>query len=136
MPPVKGAPWPGSSRSAVSSSRRSRAASAARRLLDHVPAAAPGRVPRAVLNQARRLADPAGDWAAPRSAPGGKDITREWPRRDRALAAYRAHLTSPEMAGIGGDLLRHSPDGADLGYSIRERPTDADPDHLAQPGCF
>jgi thiopeptide-type bacteriocin biosynthesis protein len=72
-------------------------------LLDHVPAAAPGRIPRPVLDQARHLADPAGDWAALRSGPDGDAIRRRWADRDRALAQYRTHLDGPDMAGIRAD---------------------------------
>ena len=72
-------------------------------LLDHVPAAAPGRIPRPVLDQARHLADPAGDWAALRSEPGGDTISRGWADRDRALAEYRTHLDGPDTAGIRAD---------------------------------
>jgi thiopeptide-type bacteriocin biosynthesis protein len=72
-------------------------------LLDHIPAAAPGRVPRPVLDQARHLADPAADWAALRSGPGGEAIRNAWADRDRALAAYRTHLDGPAMAGIRAD---------------------------------
>lgn len=72
-------------------------------LIEHVPAAAPERIPRTVLNEARHLADPADAWAALRSAPGGPVITTAWAERDQALAAYREHLTSPDMAGIRHD---------------------------------
>lgn len=72
-------------------------------LADHVPAAAPARIPRLVLDQARRLADPAGDWAALKSEPGGQAIVGAWADRDRAVSAYRAHLPGPDMAGICGD---------------------------------
>jgi thiopeptide-type bacteriocin biosynthesis protein len=72
-------------------------------LLDHIPAAPPGRVPRPVLDQARHLADPAADWAALRSGPGGDAICDAWADRDRALAAYRTQLGGAAMAGIRAD---------------------------------
>jgi thiopeptide-type bacteriocin biosynthesis protein len=72
-------------------------------LIEHVPAAAPERIQRTVLDEARQLADPAGAWPALRSAPGGPVIATAWAGRDQALAAYREHLASPDMAGIRHD---------------------------------
>jgi lantibiotic biosynthesis protein len=72
-------------------------------LLDHVPAPAPARIPRPILDQARQLADPAGNWAALRSEPGGCAIVDRWAARDQALARYRAYLGGPDMTGIAAD---------------------------------
>lgn len=72
-------------------------------LADHIPATAPERIPRPVLDQARRLADPSGNWAALKSGPGGQAIAGAWADRDRAVSSYRTHLPSPDMAGIRGD---------------------------------
>ena len=59
-----------------------------------------GRVPktpvpapaRDVHDEAVRLADPHGGWAALRGTPGGDEIAKAWSRRRTALAAYRARL--------------------------------------------
>jgi thiopeptide-type bacteriocin biosynthesis protein len=72
-------------------------------LLDHIPATAPDRVPRPVFTEAVRVADPRGDWATLRSAPGGAAIVEAWLPRDDAVAAYRAHLPGPHTHGIAAD---------------------------------
>ncbi|MFJ4868522.1 lantibiotic dehydratase [Streptomyces sp. NPDC088757] len=72
-------------------------------LIDHVPATAPARVPRSRFSEAVRLADPSGDWAVLRSMPGGEAIVEAWSDRDRALAAYRPHLSGPDTEGIALD---------------------------------
>ncbi|MFD9869064.1 lantibiotic dehydratase [Streptomyces niveus] len=75
----------------------------ARWLVDHIPHRAPGPVPRPLFAEAVRLADPSGDWAALRAAPGGRDIVAAWADRAQALAAYRAHLPGPHTEGISLD---------------------------------
>ncbi len=50
-----------------------------------------------------RLADPRGDWAALRSAPGGAAIVHAWAERTAALAAYGPHLSGPHADGIAVD---------------------------------
>jgi len=72
-------------------------------LLDHVPATAPSPLPRPVLDEARRIADPRDDWAALRAAPGGAAIADTWKGRDQALADYSAHLPGPDTAGVDRD---------------------------------
>ncbi|MET9611774.1 lantibiotic dehydratase [Kitasatospora indigofera] len=72
-------------------------------IIEHVPPAAPARVPRAQFTEAVRLADPRGDWAALRAVPGGGAIVEAWAERDAALAAYRAHLPGPDTHGIAVD---------------------------------
>ncbi len=73
-------------------------------LTDHLPAAAPTRIPRAVLDEARQIADPRGGWAALRASPGGAALTGEtWQARDTAIAAYRRHMNGPDTRGITAD---------------------------------
>lgn len=72
-------------------------------LIEHVPAAAPQRVPRPVLDEAVRIANPADDWAALRAAPGGASIHDAWQARARALAGYRTHLSGLDTQGIDAD---------------------------------
>ncbi|MGV9271317.1 lantibiotic dehydratase [Kitasatospora sp. NPDC003701] len=72
-------------------------------IIGNVPPAAPARVPREQFAEAVRLADPRGDWAALRAAPGGAAIVQAWAGRDAALAAYRAHLPGPDTHGIAVD---------------------------------
>ena len=60
-------------------------------------------LPRPVLAEAVRLADPTGDWAALRAAPGGRAITEAWEPRHRALADYRARLAAAD--GIDPDAV-------------------------------
>ena len=72
-------------------------------LIDHVPAAAPGPVPRPVFEQAVRIADPHDGWAALRAAPGGAAIVDSWEPRSHALAGYRTHLPGPGTQGIDPD---------------------------------
>ncbi|MEX5709940.1 lantibiotic dehydratase [Parafrankia sp. FMc6] len=79
------------------------AATAMRWLIDHVPAAAPTRVPRTMFAEAVRLADPGQHWAALRAAPGGALIVDAWAARDRALADYRAHFPGPDTEGVAVD---------------------------------
>ncbi|MFF3525222.1 lantibiotic dehydratase [Streptomyces rubiginosohelvolus] len=72
-------------------------------LVDHIPPTAPAPVSRAQFTEAVRLADPAGGWAALRSAPGGEAIVSGWTQRDVALAAYRRHLPGPDTVGVALD---------------------------------
>lgn len=60
-------------------------------------------VSRDLRDEALRLADPAGDWAALRALPGADRITAAWTGRTSALTAYRARLitapgTDPDAA--------------------------------------
>ncbi len=48
--------------------------------------------PRAVRNEAIRLADPRDDWSALRATPGGEAVTQAWSARREALAAYSYRL--------------------------------------------
>ncbi|MFG2091824.1 lantibiotic dehydratase [Spirillospora sp. NPDC048824] len=64
----------------------------------HTTAKAPMPIPRAILNEAVRLADPTDDWARLRALPGGRAIVSSWRSRDRALAAYSALLHGAESA--------------------------------------
>lgn len=61
---------------------------------------------RTVLDEAVRLADPTGDWAALRAAPGGAAIAAAWSERDEALARYRQSLNA--AGGIDPDLVLDS----------------------------
>ncbi|WP_406471056.1 lantibiotic dehydratase [Streptomyces hirsutus] len=61
---------------------------------------------RTVLDEAVRLADPTGDWAALRAAPGGAAIAAAWSERDEALARYRQSLNA--VGGIDPDLVLDS----------------------------
>lgn len=72
-------------------------------LAGHVPATAPSPVPRPVFSEAVRIADPSGDWAALRAAPGGSAITSAWQARAQALARYRGHVPGPHTEGIDAD---------------------------------
>ncbi|MFB8022954.1 lantibiotic dehydratase [Streptomyces rubiginosohelvolus] len=75
----------------------------ARWLIDHIEPTTPNPVPRSQFNDAVRLADPRGDWAALRSAPGGAAIVDAWTERTAALAAYGPHLSGPHADGIAVD---------------------------------
>ncbi|MGW0643916.1 lantibiotic dehydratase [Streptomyces badius] len=75
----------------------------ARWLIDHIEPTAPNPVPRSQFTDAVRLADPRGDWAALRSAPGGAAIVDAWAERTAALAAYGPHLSGPHADGIAVD---------------------------------
>ncbi|MEU0857387.1 lantibiotic dehydratase, partial [Streptomyces griseofuscus] len=75
----------------------------ARWLIDHIPPTAPARVPRPQFAESVTLADPSGDWAALRSAPGGTAIVDAWAERAAALATYRPHLPGPHTDGIAVD---------------------------------
>ncbi|PZF83342.1 thiopeptide-type bacteriocin biosynthesis protein [Jiangella anatolica] len=61
-------------------------------LIDHAGPGPAAPEPRPVPAAAVRLADPAGDWAALRSTPGGGAVAHAWELRRRALVAYRAQL--------------------------------------------
>lgn len=75
----------------------------ARWLIDHIEPTAPKPVPRSQFTDAVKLADPRGDWAALRSAPGGAAIMDAWAERTAALAAYGPHLSGPHADGIAVD---------------------------------
>ncbi|SBW22518.1 hypothetical protein FDG2_2762 [Candidatus Protofrankia californiensis] len=53
-------------------------------------------LPRRVLAETIRLADPSDDWMALRAAPGGRAITEAFGPRHRALAGYYARLAEAE----------------------------------------
>ncbi|MEU4832331.1 lantibiotic dehydratase [Streptosporangium sp. NPDC023615] len=72
-------------------------------LIDHVPAAAPSPIPRAVFKEAVLIADPREDWAALRAAPGGATVVAAWAPRAHALAVYRTHLLGPDTEGVHPD---------------------------------
>ncbi|MDQ3151395.1 MAG: lantibiotic dehydratase [Actinomycetota bacterium] len=65
-------------------------------LTDHVNHHPAPALAREIHDQAMRLADPNGDWAALRALPGGEQLALAWGRRRSALAAYRAHLSSAD----------------------------------------
>jgi thiopeptide-type bacteriocin biosynthesis protein len=72
-------------------------------LIDHIPLRSPAPVPRPQFTDAVRLADPRGNWATLRAAPGGTAIVSAWADRDAALAAYRPHLPGSDTKGIAVD---------------------------------
>ncbi|WP_406110361.1 lantibiotic dehydratase [Kitasatospora purpeofusca] len=72
-------------------------------LIANVPAKPPTRVARPVFAEAVRLADPAGNWAALRSEPGGAAVVDAWAARDRALDAYRGLFPSTHLQGVEAD---------------------------------
>ncbi|WP_422647559.1 lantibiotic dehydratase [Actinoalloteichus caeruleus] len=72
-------------------------------LVDHIPAKPPSAVPRAVFNEARRLADPDQDFRVLRAEPGGAAIVGAWAERAEALAGYRAGLSGPDAEGVDLD---------------------------------
>lgn len=72
-------------------------------LIEHARTGASPPIPRQILIEAVRLADPAGDWAALRAVPGGQVIAAAWKTRHRALAGYRARLASAD--GIAADAV-------------------------------
>jgi len=74
-------------------------------LIDHAPRATFAPRPRGLLADAVRLADPCGDWAALRAAPGGDQIVSAWKDRDEALAAYRASLMTDIAIGPDAVLI-------------------------------
>ncbi|MFD8092364.1 lantibiotic dehydratase [Streptomyces malaysiensis] len=69
-------------------------------LIRHGHLTDPGPLDRAVRAEALSLADPTGDWAGLRAAPGGTAIHATWAARARVLTAY-------------GDRLRACDDGTD-----------------------
>lgn len=80
-------------------------------LVEHLAASATtAPVARPIFDEAVRIANPDGGWAALRAAPGGAAIVDAWQPRDRALRAWRTQLDLPgsDAAGIDGDdALRH-----------------------------
>jgi thiopeptide-type bacteriocin biosynthesis protein len=70
-------------------------------LIQHAKTEPSTALPRTVLAETVRLADPSGDWAALRAAPGGRPIVQAWQPRHHALADYRARLAGAE--GIDPD---------------------------------
>lgn len=65
-------------------------------LIDHVKHNPAPALAREIHDQAMRLADPSGGWAALRGLPGGEKLVLAWDRRRSAVAAYRAHLSPAE----------------------------------------
>jgi thiopeptide-type bacteriocin biosynthesis protein len=64
-------------------------------LIDHIPLRSPAPVPRPQFTDAVRLADPRGNWATLRAAPGGTAIV--------SACAYRPHLPGSDTKGIAVD---------------------------------
>jgi thiopeptide-type bacteriocin biosynthesis protein len=62
-------------------------------LVDHVKHHPAPALAREIYDQAMRLADPSGAWAALRALPGGEALALAWGHRRSALVAYRAHLS-------------------------------------------
>lgn len=62
-------------------------------LIDHLNTSSAPANPRDVHDQAIRLANPHGDWAALRGIEGGGDVLTAWTARRAALAEYRDMLT-------------------------------------------
>ncbi|MGK4582192.1 lantibiotic dehydratase [Kitasatospora sp. HPMI-4] len=72
-------------------------------LVANVPAKPPTAVPRPVLREAVRLADPADSWVALRGEPGGAAIVGAWAARHQALDSYRRHFPGPATVGVDPD---------------------------------
>ncbi|MFJ7279807.1 lantibiotic dehydratase [Kitasatospora sp. NPDC098663] len=68
-------------------------------LIDHVPAAPPTPTPRTLLNLARQLGDPSGDFAALRQLPGAGALLSGWTERTEAVTTYRARLDAGQAGG-------------------------------------
>ncbi|MGH3810703.1 MAG: lantibiotic dehydratase [Pseudonocardiaceae bacterium] len=68
-------------------------------LINHINQHPAPALAREIQEQAMRLADPSGDWAALRAVPGGNRLALAWDRRRATLAAYRAHLTPAQGPG-------------------------------------
>ncbi|WP_326595940.1 lantibiotic dehydratase [Streptomyces sp. NBC_01803] len=62
-------------------------------LVEHLPQQH-GPLDRTLRDQALRLADPHGAWAALRAEPGGMNVVRAWRVRAAALTVYREHLAA------------------------------------------
>ncbi|MEV0734155.1 lantibiotic dehydratase [Polymorphospora sp. NPDC050346] len=75
-------------------------------LVDHARTDTVADVPRPLLDEGVRLADPTDGWAALRAAPGGEAIVAAWQHRDRALADYRKVLANE--AGVDPDTVLDS----------------------------
>ncbi|KAF3470057.1 lantibiotic dehydratase [Streptomyces sp. Tu 3180] len=75
-------------------------------LITHGRITDPRPLDRRVLDEAVRLADPTGDWAALRTAPGGATITAAWSERNKAVARYRKLLNI--SSGIDPNLVLDS----------------------------
>ncbi|MEU4300299.1 lantibiotic dehydratase [Kitasatospora aureofaciens] len=72
-------------------------------LVRNVPAKPPTAIPRPLFQEAVRLADPAGDFAALREQPGGGAIVDAWADRHQALDTYRRFFPGPHTRGIAPD---------------------------------
>ncbi|MFF2546626.1 lantibiotic dehydratase [Kitasatospora sp. NPDC058063] len=72
-------------------------------LIRNVPAMPIATIPRPVFREAVRLADPAGNFAALRTEPGGGAIVDAWADRHQALDAYRAFFSGPQTQGVSPD---------------------------------
>jgi thiopeptide-type bacteriocin biosynthesis protein len=88
----------------------------------HETTKAPMPIPRDVLNEAVRLADPTDGWAGLRALPGGRAIVGAWRSRDRALAAYGALLHETEGVDPGTVL-------SSLLHAHHMRAVGLEPDH-------
>lgn len=71
-------------------------------LIEHAKTEPGPSAPRPVLTAAVRLADPADDWAALRSEPGGTAVAHAWELRRRSLGAYR---TEVDRSGFDVDAV-------------------------------
>lgn len=76
-------------------------------LVEHARTATAPALPRPVLGDAVRLADPRDAWAALRDAAGGPAIVESWALRDQALAAYRSEVDQSGDA-VDVDLVLES----------------------------
>ncbi|MEU9889715.1 lantibiotic dehydratase [Sphaerisporangium sp. NPDC051011] len=91
---------------AIASAFSGSTAGGMRWLIKHAKVRAPDPLPRHLLAEAVRLADPADDWAALRATPGGEAIVQPWLPRHDALTRYRAHLTGVD--GIDSEAVLDS----------------------------
>lgn len=77
-------------------------------LIEHIPARAPVLVPRPLLNEARQLASPDGNWAGLRSMAAGERIRDAIAPRDAAVASYSRHIAGANTSGISSDEVLRS----------------------------
>ncbi|MEV6984153.1 thiopeptide-type bacteriocin biosynthesis protein [Sphaerisporangium sp. NPDC051017] len=91
---------------AIASAFSGSTAGGMRWLIKHAKVRASDPLPRHLLAEAVRLADPADDWAALRATPGGEATVQPWLPRHDALTRYRAHLTGVD--GIDSEAVLDS----------------------------
>ncbi|WP_261951657.1 lantibiotic dehydratase [Streptomyces nigrescens] len=75
-------------------------------LITHGRITGPRPLDRTVLGDAVRFADPTGDWAALRAAPGGAAIATAWNERAEVISRYRERLN--DAAGMDPNLVLDS----------------------------